>query len=209
MLRLQLLSLRDSAETARSGKEIAALDRAVRDLCSGRPELLRNPSLKVQFEGVLNEIRAQAALVPVRGALAREGCETRPSTDEERAAHEFTKPRVTEPVAARVELRADWLRRAFDACPLPGDEGDDGDDDLAFETFADSLKITSGLGARASICPRRLSKVLRENNLPDFRTRVLLFINAVEAQLLELHIRISRLMRALDREAIFMALPGP
>ena len=150
----------------------------MRDLCSGRPELLRNPSLKVQFEGVLNEIRAQAALVPVRGALAREGCETRPSTDEERAAHEFTKPRVTEPVAARVELRADWLRRAFDACPLPGDEGDDGDDDLAFETFADSLKITSGLGARASICPRRLSKVLRENNLPDFRTRVLLFINA-------------------------------
>ena len=71
MLRLQLLSLRDSAETARSGKEIAALDRAVRDLCSGRPELLRNPSLKVQFEGVLNEIRAQAALVPVRGGGQR------------------------------------------------------------------------------------------------------------------------------------------
>ena len=148
MLRLQLLGLRDSAETARSGEEIAALNHALRGLCAGRPELRRNPSLKVQYEGLLNEIRAQAALVPLRDALAREGCETRPSTDMERTAHEFTKPKVAEPVAARVELPAGYLRRAFDDCPLPGD--DEGDDDLAFETFADSLKITSGLGARAS-----------------------------------------------------------
>ena len=93
-------------------------------------------------------IRAQAALAPVRESLAKAGSENILG--------------ISANVAARITLPEKWLEKPFGEFPLPDDDDDDdvGVDSIAFDRFQSSMKITR----EDSVCHVRLRVVIESSD---------------------------------------------